>query len=339
MAVLFFDGFEWANGATGSGLKYSDVYGINTTVPNTGRFGGLAMITNSEAKRNIPAGATWSGPDFSFCAAFKRNVSLSNNNQPLFRLYQAAAQTTGQITLSGDADGTLRVSRGSTAGTNVIASSAAGVLNQDGSFHYVEFTFNLHASTGSATVKVDGITVISATGLNSKGGTTTAIASFGLGSTDYNTLDDFYVTDGASLGERRIVACRPSADTATADWTPNSGSPHFSRVNETAADGDTTYVSSSTVGHKDLYDCDNLPTSPTTIDGVRIISAARKDDAATRTYRQLLKSSSTTANGADVGVNSSYTMAESQFLTDPATSAAWTASGVNAMQIGIELRA
>lgn len=339
MAVLYFDGFESLSGGSTSGLRATDVWGssvLNSTA--TGRFSGNALFCNTgPGLRNVPTGATWAGPDFSFCAAFKRN-SIASNNVRLFVLYQAANQVTGQICLAVDSDGTLRVSRGGTAGTNVVASSAAGVLSMDGAYHFVEFTFNLHASTGSATVKVDGVAVITATGLNTKGGTTTAIASFGIGDSQINNVDDFYVTDGASLGERRIVACRPSADTASADWTPNSGSAHFSRVNEVLADGDTSYVASSTVGHKDLYDVDNLPTSPTTIDGVRIITAARKDDAASRTYRQLLKSSSTTANGADVGVNANYTMAESQFLTDPATSAAWTTSGVNAMQIGLELR-
>jgi hypothetical protein len=80
-----------------------------------------------------------------------------------------------------------------------------------------------------------------------------------------------------------------------------------------------------------------MPFSPLTIHAVQVVAAAKKDDATTRTYRTNVKSSSTTANGATKALATSYQIFSDVFETDPATSAAWTESGVNAMQVGPEV--
>ena len=129
----------------------------------------------------------------------------------------------------------------------------------------------------------------------------------------------------------------PSADTATEDWTPSTGTNSAALLDEIPMNNDTDYVSSATVGHKDLFDMTNLGTTPTTIDGVQTVLAARKDDAATRDVRTNFKSGTTTVNGTTRAMSAGYVISSDLYLLDPDTGAAWTAAGVNASQLGFEV--
>jgi hypothetical protein len=64
---------------------------------------------------------------------------------------------------------------------------------------------------------------------------------------------------------------------------------------------------------------------------------ARKDDAEGRQVRTKLKSGTTTADGTTRGMATSYLAYGDLYETDPDTAIAWTPSGVNAMQVGIEV--
>jgi hypothetical protein len=108
-------------------------------------------------------------------------------------------------------------------------------------------------------------------------------------------------------------------------------------VNETLYNEDSNYVSSATVGNKDLYDVTDLPFTPSSVYAVKVTWRARKDDATTRTVRANLKSGATTANGATKAMGASYQSYSDVYLTDPNTSAAWTVSAVNAIQVGPEI--
>jgi hypothetical protein len=150
--------------------------------------------------------------------------------------------------------------------------------------------------------------------------------------------DDLYMTNTATrVGERRIDVLRPSADTAQKDWTPSTGTNNSALVDDTTFNDDTDYVSASTVGNKDLYDIGNLGFTPAAITALQVTYRARKDDATTREIRANVKSGSTTANGATKGMTTSYQTFFDIYETDPATSAAWTTSAVNALQIGPEV--
>jgi hypothetical protein len=143
------------------------------------------------------------------------------------------------------------------------------------------------------------------------------------------------VSGATWLGERRIDTLRPSADTAQKDWTPDTGTDNYSRVNETPINGDTSYVTAATVGNKDRYALNDLPINPVTVAAVQALVVARKDDAVTRAIAPVIKSGATEAVGDDFGLASGYGAALKIFETDPNTSSAWTTSGVNALEAGM----
>ena len=60
----------------------------------------------------------------------------------------------------------------------------------------------------------------------------------------------------------------PRSDGAYSQWTPNSGSVHYARVDETACNGATDYNYTNTVGNRDSYDINinSLPNGSTITD-------------------------------------------------------------------------
>jgi len=246
----------------------------------------------------------------------------------------SGGNTQARITVA--ADGTVRAVSGV---STVMASSAAGVFTPD-VFHFLECEFVLSDTVGVFKIWVDGVLVVNVTTGDTKGASATTvfrlqITPSGMGAGNIQ-LDDYYQTDGARLGESRVVTLMPTSDTADKDWGRSAGSDNYALVDERPSDGDTTYVTSSTVGDLDLYGMEDLSFTPASIYAVQSSIIARKDDAADRAVRCNIKSGGTTANGTALGLAAGYQQRVTIHATDPNTAAAWTASGVNALQAGPE---
>jgi hypothetical protein len=202
-------------------------------------------------------------------------------------------------------------------------------------------------SGGVVQVRLDGAQVLSVTGDTCNAGTAEiATVRFSnhfvaSGTRHLLRLDDVYLCDTAGsrnndfLGDIRVVTLQPNADTAQADFTPSTGSVHCSLVAEAPDDdGDTSYVESGTVGHKDLYGYQDLTATPAAIMAVQLATVARKDDAGNRSLRAVIKSGATTADGATRVLGTTYALYDDRFEVDPATGSAWTKAGVDALEAG-----
>lgn len=110
-------------------------------------------------------------------------------------------------------------------------------------------------------------------------------------------------------------------------------------VNEPQEDGDTSYISSNTVGNEDLYNLTALPVTPTSILGVVPIVFWRKSDAGSRSgsLRLIANGSSDTDEGT-IGLSATYTY-KAPFLPLDPTGATWTTTNLNAAQIGVKVAA
>jgi len=118
-------------------------------------------------------------------------------------------------------------------------------------------------------------------------------------------------------------------------WQQATMSGNAFQVSEAIADGDTTYVFDSTVNDMDLYTIDQLPTTGIqSIIGVVSKLYWKKSDAGLRNGQLQVKSGATQVTGPDTIMGSTYTYTYRVDTTDPATAAAWTVAGVNALQIG-----
>jgi hypothetical protein len=114
-------------------------------------------------------------------------------------------------------------------------------------------------------------------------------------------------------------------------------------INETAQDGDTSYVYSSTVGQEDLYTFPTLASAgitPLVIAGVVPFAICKRSDSGSRTVSVRCKSGATDAAVlTDSAVPLTYAFRGTMQATDPATGAAWTTAGLDAMSVGAKIDA
>jgi hypothetical protein len=336
MSLEFMDGFD--HYTQSNALRKWDTVG-STTIVSPGRFGGAAA-------------QLWNG---GFLALTQGQLSALATRTIGFAMYPSqygsGIQIVGfldsgsiQVDLRLDASGHLVATRnGTTLGTSTYTLTISIWV-------YVEIQATINSTTGSVVVKVWGGsnpgTWLNLTAQNTQA-TTNATSNgirfydFGKGSASA-FLDDVYVLNSSGsvnntfLGECRILTSLPTADSATNKaWTPDTGTVHFSRVNETSPDDDTSYVYSATAGQLDTYTFATV--SPAgAVAGVQTTLCARKDDVGSRTISAEYRGGGANYTGANsFSPASGYLMYRQIYETDPATGLAWTAGGINAGEFGI----
>ena len=248
--------------------------------------------------------------------------------------------STVQLSVTVEADNSIGVRRGDHTGALLAQSSPCKI--GAGAWHFVELKATIHNSAGSVQVRLNGVTVVAVTGLDTQN-TSNAYATeiqFWQG-----YIDDLYVLDTTGsaphndfLGDVRVRTLYPDGAGSSTQWTPSAGS-NYQNVDETGtADGDTTYNSSSTAAQKDLFTFSNLPDASGTVYAVQERWKARKDDGGTREARSVVKSGATTNSGQTEALGSSYVGYIGDIHSvNPDTAAAWTISEVNAVEAGYEL--
>jgi len=350
MALLHSDGFDifsninevlasgWGRLATANGFSTSG-----------GRFGGGCLqgtLVNGNNGWIRPVLTAIGSPLYVAFAYF--HDGTANTNDILFSALSPDNALIGSITLTP----TGQMITANASGT--VINTTVGNPITSGSWHWVEIKI-IAGSTGSngeITARVDGSTVINQTGIDTQPGTTSQpIAYFRLsgprltGAGSVVKIDDVFVMNdsGATfngfMDDRRILSLIPSGDAATVDWTASSGT-DVSCVDDAlgAANDDTDYISSSTVGQESRFTLGNLSVTPASIDAVVPRMRAKKDDAGGRTIRALINSSGNEATGATQGLLTDYVwMRSSAFEVNPNGSVAWTDSAVNALELGVEV--
>jgi hypothetical protein len=100
-----------------------------------------------------------------------------------------------------------------------------------------------------------------------------------------------------------------------------------------------SYVFDATVAHEDLYIFNALSATPANVYAVAVKGYLQKSDSGTKTLSLRMKSGATDSGGSLTGQApaTTYGWAVSIFETDPATSAAWTGSGLNAATSGVRV--
>lgn len=341
MALVHFDGFEDYSTDTPASLRYggqasTSNWNVTVTYQADGRFSDSKSLQLSASAQVyfdyfMPTGVSGAAAGISMkLSSLSTPTSGTAHNGISF--YNLARSD--QVNVTVQANGAIVVWRASTVGSNTIATSSAGLVVPDAWFHLAaEITRS--ATTGTVNVYVDGVQVISATGANTYASDIAIVGVHKQGV--IANFDDFYVCDSAAwLGEARSTPLVVTGDTAQIDFTPSTGVDNYACVDELPPNM-SDYVTSDSPGDKDRYTVSDLSFAPVAILGVKVTALASKDDITTRTMRANLKSGSTTANGTTKALSSSYKFLEDIFPTDPDTSAAWIKSGVDAIEVGIEV--
>ncbi len=150
-------------------------------------------------------------------------------------------------------------------------------------------------------------------------------------------ITDLYIKNEAGYeGDIRNLPMYPASDGGILDWTPNSGSTHYDRVNTHPVDI-TKWLETATPGNIDLWGFSGIPAFSGTIVGINISVLVQKDDEGTKSFKIVVGSTGTDAESDEFFVsttNAEYY--EFSLKEDPLTGLPWTLAGVNALIAGVK---
>ena len=317
-------------------------YGINSTwmasrigatlVP--GRFGGQALRYASggfgeytrtfEANASVVFGLAYMFGQENLTGSFV-TLRSSNGNE--------------QIALHKTDDGRLRLLVGAT----IIAQTALPLLMMN-VWNYIEMAVYCHDTAGQVRVNLNGVPVPELT-LNAvdtrSSGVDTDIGRISLNGPNnaIHYFDDLYVEiDGIELiGEGRMEVLPVINDVSNTGFVPSSGSYLYPTISNVPA-STANYISALNPADVFRMGVKPLSTVPEEIYGLMLVSLSQKDEAGTRTVRNRLWSDDTAFTGETEALTlNSYTFKDDFLAVDPDTTLAWTAAGVNAVEVGVEV--
>lgn len=221
-----------------------------------------------------------------------------------------------------------------------------------GRWYVVELYAKIHATTGTAVVKVNNVTDLNYTGdTDAAGSAIISRVRFGNSRSatinyHYIYLDDIGINDTTGsyqnswVGQGGVRLLKPNADGAQTDWAPSSGTVHYTMVDDVPDDADTTYISSQTVGHIDLFDIEDLDSTIDAIDLVEPCWQAALATAGFEHIRPVLRHGTANYPGSTASITDvapSYQLYKgTAWYLNPAGSA-WSTADVNALQVGVEV--
>lgn len=344
MALLWIDGFEGYGTTTGSapspsgivGRRYpsiTDEYRMNI---ETGRFSGYCLhFTSGYCRLRTPPLTT--DDTLVIGVAFKRNSARGSR---FLSMYDGT--TRGMNLKVQDYGSELLLYRGN---THIVTTSGANI--GVGQWSYIELKVKCHDSAGEYELKVDGVTLESDTGVNTKAGSNNyhdAVQFEPYGSSKWY-WDDFYICDSTGsnnndfLGNQRVVAIYPGDSDVTAGFdTVVPAGNHYEAVQEEECDDDSSYVEDDNVGAKDIWNYDSVPANLSQIQGLQINTLCRETDATDFDLITIIRSGDTEYDDAGQAAGAGdYVDLRRIAETDPDTGSLWTKSGINNASFGVKV--
>ena len=271
---------------------------------------------------------------------FRNQLNDITDTDPIFTFYSKDAQ---QLAVTVNKHGFIGVERSI---ISVIETSYNFAI-EPMRWYFIEAKVTLDHTVGAYEVKVDGVTIISDTNVDTIDGSGLAICrtvNFGLDPSDDYEWADMYLCDttGSSLndylGDIHIETVLPDGDGNRTDWTPDSGLTNYTQVDEGETDRDTSYVETSTAGDDDLYTFAALTVDADTVLGCNICVVGKSLDAGRRILNGRCRSSVSESTGIDMTLHDDrYRWVSSFIEQNPNGPAAWTDTTVNAAEFGVTL--
>lgn len=252
-----------------------------------------------------------------------------------------------QLSLKITANGTLALYRGQWYSGGVLLGTG-NIVIKPRMLVYIELRAYIDSVNGEYEVRVNGVTDISGTGANTKGSASYGyVESFGLYSAQraVTYFTDVYVRGDPSgnasdgwWGPIMVEDLHPDSDGTHRDWDRSTGSSDYTLVDEVSvanSSGLTDYLFSSTAGDRLTLGQSNLSYGY----DIKCVShhvVVKGVGGNVRDIKFLCRSGGTTYAG-DYESPFPLVPYESLYEVDPGTSLAWTESGVNAAEFGLEI--
>lgn len=313
----------------------SDSGSSNTTLtndpdPNIGSSGRvlrtLATFNGTQAVRFVlPTASTTGGFG---CRLWMGSLPSTNTSTPF-------------ISFRNNANANLQILRIlSTGAISFAGQTTSGPVVVANAYNHIEVKLFMSATVGTAEVRVNGVPVIAATGLNTG---TDQIAQYTIGcdatilvtaASDSYWKDMVFWNASGSVGNdfQGSVAVRDLYTDADIDlnWTPSTGSTGWDLLDKTAVD-DTTYIEAGDPPPDPaVFSLTDLPADVTSVRALLPIYRAIKTDGGDCNLQAGLTPNNTDwDDGADNPITTAYTFRWDVSELSPDTAAPWTPTEVN----------
>lgn len=347
MAIVNICGFETgdfiecnSSGGTcsiNSGTTRTGTYSLRVN-PTTSDIGYVEIMPLSSNGNNDSSGDTTITTPV-YARFYFRIATLPASNEEFLSLYG----NSGVMKMTLRVNSTGNIIAYNNSGTSVLGTGSTALSTN--TWYRIEVQCG---SGGSAPweVKIDGVTEISGTSNNLSAN----FRSWCLGKRNNrnNGSVDFYYDDASFSdsgypGRGGVKLMIPDSDGTTTNWTPSVGN-RWACVNEIPHNGDTDYIShnSGSTNHNDVG-LESTATSGISgsINAIKCVTVGRRASggavSSTSTYIPKIVSNGIEVSPADVaGLNvTTYNLFGVLSETDPDTSAAWTTTGLNAVQLRV----
>lgn len=255
-----------------------------------------------------------------------------------------------QVTLTVQSTGALAIWTGRATGLlPVHLEQTSSALITANSQNHVEMFAVCDSVIGAIEVRLNGVTVLNVSGINTDRQGSGNFAQWGSLGLTLNTGGERYYDDIIAweadttggfnddfVGDKKVYTDFPDADTITPGWVPSSGVDLWAMVDEADPDGDTSYDEAAEAGDRMGLAFPNVAVETISIAAIILLHKTRKTDAGTANVQVSAESNGSEIAGADRPMTTAFTVYQDVFEVDPDTLAPWTPSGANAMSCIVE---
>lgn len=216
-----------------------------------------------------------------------------------------------------------------------------------GGYHHIETKCKIDNATGYAEVRVNEVTVLNLTGIDTQSTANASTAQFILGEfgdvTDpgaqfsFCDFDDFFAWDDDAsdventvvdfVGDKGCYYLKPNGDTAEADWTKSTGVLSYAVIDEVGPSGGTDYLSDATGSARTIVQVEALPGNVSEVIAFMPVIYARKEDSGSVTMRGGIVVGTDETYGPDDSPSTGYAYLRPGPKTiDPDTGVAWASN-------------
>lgn len=345
MTLLFMDGFD--DGLTEE--KWDSFFnfglGTGTRLTVNGRNGGGLLLDggnisggSESAVKNLGAGA-----HNTIIVGFAVYLNNLGGGEVYSLPRFVASDGTDQVNIGIVPGGSFVVRRGAHNGT--VLGSGGSISATE--FHYLEVKVFVHDTTGSVEIRVDGVTQLSLTNVDTKASSTDdaiGVLEFRVTDDDNTIIDDLYICNGAGsvnndfLGDCVVETLLPTGNGAHSDFVGSDAdsTDNYLLVDEATPDL-ADYVESSTAAEQESYAFADLSAGVTAVHGVQMAAYVSKPVAGTAALKALTRQGGVDYASAALATPSAAGIARHLWELNPADSAAWEKADVDGAEFGVEI--
>jgi len=341
MAYVFGDGFDPYSTGADAFAGYWDSGSIGSGSLVAGRFAGSQAVNFPNTTVSFVKSSGQNDAVHHIVCAYRQTAVLSGATLGLY--FQLTDVAANQVCIVFRQDGAILLTSATPGGT--VLATYSGAVTAANTWFAFEFEVVINNTTGSFKVRKNGSTTDdhSTTGINTRPGANAYANKLTMSmnvAVNAQQVDDLFwqsgSVSGTFFGDIRCYTRMPASD-AAAVFSRSTGATNFSCVDETLQNGATDYVFSANVNDADFYTIAPIAVTPISVVAVTTRGFLQKSDAGTRGAQVQLKSGAVTVGSTPTLLSSSFGWMWRTDLTDPNTTAAWTAAAVNNVQCGVKV--